>query len=279
MTCYRTASKIAVTCVQICLRRREAVEMNTEKILPTFSCPRVFDEVQLSGELDREPWTRVTSAALAPVQKLSLVGSHGRRRTPRTLFAVCVTETHLLLAFRCLDDDIWGTYTRRDDPLYEEEVVEVFLCPTSNLRHYYEFEVSPRNVVFDARVYSPDLHRRTMNVDTSWDCPGLETSVRVMGVLHTAPPAARVEERREKRTDSSDSQRSTQSIQGIWTVDMRIPFAAFPEVNPPKPGDAWRANFFRIDRAEPPEFTAWSPTLETPPNFHVPERFGHLLFE
>ena len=75
-----------------------------------------------------------------------------------------------------------------------------------------------------------------------------------------------------------DSQHSTLDTQASWVVEMRIPFAAFPEVNPPKPGDVWRGNFYRIDRAEPPEFTAWSPTLETPPNFHVPERFGYIVF-
>jgi hypothetical protein len=186
-----------------------------------------------------------------------------------------------MAAFRCLDTDIWGTYERRDDPLYEEEVVEAFLCPTGDLRHYYEFEVNPRNVVFDARVHCPDLHRATMRVDISWDCPGLETSVLVEGILHTTPP-----DHRRPTTDHTEVQRggdaanpSTVNLQpSSWTVEMVIPFAAFPEVNPPRPGDVWRANFYRIDRADPPEFTAWSPTLESPANFHVPERFGYLAF-
>ena len=170
--------------------------------------------------------------------------------------SICRTEFDLRVRFCCSDQDIWGTYVNRDDPLYEEEVVEVFLCPTGDLRHYYESEVSPRNVIFDAKVYSPDLHRGTMQVDIGWDCPGLETKVTVDGTL-------------DDRTDTDR----------MWTVEMAIPFAAFPEVSPPKPGDVWRANFCRIDRADPPEFSAWSPTGETPANFHVPEKFGYLEFE
>jgi len=173
-----------------------------------------------------------------------------------TAFHVCRTQTDLHVKFGCVDRDIWGTFTKRDDPLYEEEVVEVFLCPTGDLRHYYEFEVSPRNVIFDAKIFSPDLYRRTMQVETSWDCPDLQTSVTVDGTL-------------DERTDVDRS----------WTVDIAIPFAAFPEVAPPQGGDVWRGNFYRIDRADPPEFTAWSPTEESPANFHVPERFGYIEFE
>ena len=45
-----------------------------------------------------------------------------------------------------------------------------------------------------------------------------------------------------------------------------------------EPGDAWRVNLYRIDQYEgQQELYAWSPTLcET---FHVPGRFGELVFE
>ena len=45
------------------------------------------------------------------------------------------------------------------------------------------------------------------------------------------------------------------------------------------PGGAtllWRANFYRIDRGERDEYSAWRPTLRSPPDFHVPARFGSL---
>ena len=38
----------------------------------------------------------------------------------------------------------------QDDPLYEEEVVSV-IAP-ENLSQYYEFNLSPRNVVFDSLI-------------------------------------------------------------------------------------------------------------------------------
>jgi hypothetical protein len=38
----------------------------------------------------------------------------------------------------------------------------------------------------------------------------------------------------------------------------------------------WRANFFRIDRGSPNEFSAWSPTWTDPADFHAAARFGIL---
>ena len=38
----------------------------------------------------------------------------------------------------------------------------------------------------------------------------------------------------------------------------------------------WRANFYRIDRGDPDEYSAWSPTGADPPDFHRPDRFGLL---
>ncbi len=170
-----------------------------------------------------------------------------------TSLRACWSAARLYLGFQCIDRDIWGTYTRRDEPLYDEEVVEAFLSPTGDVRHYYELEVSPRNVLFDARVHSPDRVRATMQVDPSWDCGGIQTAVRVEGTLD----------------DRADRDR-------WWSVEIAIPFGAFPEAPPPQAGVVWRANFYRIDRTTPPEFSAWSPTLENPPNFHVPDRFGYL---
>ena len=255
--------------------------MADRQLLPKLSCKRVEFIPDVSADLSRQPWSSISPAVLVRVdesnppqpQSIAWNAPNPGAAQFHTYLSACYTETQLLIAFRCADLDIWGTYAQRDEPLYEEEVVEAFLCPTGDLRHYYEFEVSPRNVVFDAKVYSPDLHRGTMQVDASWDCGGLQTAAYVEGEVHTTHPHDRGRGRNRGRG------RLSADAESWWSVEMAIPFAAFPEVNPPGPGDVWRANFYRIDRADPPEFTAWSPTLEIPPNFHVPGRFGYLEFE
>jgi hypothetical protein len=181
---------------------------------------------------------------------------------PATAVRCCWNDTHLFVRFLCADDDIWGTFSERDDPLYDEEVVEVSLSPSGDLRHYFELELSPRNVVFDARIHSPHLERSTMQTDRDWTCDGLETSVTVEGRLHHSAPADRAEH----------------GPAGRWAAELAIPFESLGLDGPPSPGEMWRVNFYRIDRGQRTAYCAWSPTLRRPADFHVPDRFGTLRF-
>jgi hypothetical protein len=157
----------------------------------------------------------------------------------------------LTVVFSASDDLIVASYRSHDDPLYMEDVVEVFLAP-ERLTAYYEIEVSPAGTTFDTRIDSPDGDRRTMRAEHGWNCDGLFAAVRTM-------------------TESS----------GLMTIDtvIRLPFASLGKQRP-EADETWRANFFRIDRhpSEGDEFTAWQPTLRTPADFHVPAAFGALKF-
>ncbi len=153
----------------------------------------------------------------------------------------------LHVRFECEDDDAWSTLAVRDAPLWTEEVVEVFLAPGAETpTRYFELEISPRGVVFDAEVFCPHGDRRGLAVDSGWTCEGL--GVRV------SPGASRQD----------------------WIAELSIPWRA---VAPAPLPELWRINFYRIERprdGSAAEFSAWSPTLVDPADFHRPERFGHL---
>lgn len=150
-----------------------------------------------------------------------------------------------LVRFDCVDHDVWATHTRRDAPLWEEEVVEVFLAAGGEVpSRYFEIEVNPLGTLFDAVVHNPEGRRATMRVDPTWDPPGL---------------AARV---------------VRDACEG-WIAEIALPWAdCFPEGTPA----SLRANFFRVERPRggTSEFSCWSPTLSDPPDFHRPECFGIL---
>jgi len=194
-----------------------------------------------------EPWS--TPAGCAPVRL--------RRATDAAVprLATSVAAWHdaeaVSFLFSGTDDAIQATYHRRDDPLYEQDVVEVFLAPET-LTRYYEIEVSPHGTIFDAVIDSPDGVRATMRADLGWTCAGLVAAVR-------------------RITESN----------GVMSVDtlIRIPFASLGRPLPAD-GELWRANFFRIDRHAElgDEYSAWQPTLKVPPDFHVPAAFGALRF-
>ncbi len=170
-------------------------------------------------------------------------------RPPRlpTSVAIYADDQCLNVLFHARDDDVVATYLRHDQPLYEEDVVEVFLSP-SEITRYYEIEVNPLGTTFDARIDSPDGIRATMKADLTWECRDLFAAIRkVPGVIDTA---------------------------------IRIPFASI-DARCPASGDEWRVNFFRIDRSPSSgdEFSAWQPTMKNPADFHVTAVFGRLVFE
>lgn len=217
--------------------------------LPRCECRRIREPITLDGALTEPAW-----GAAPPLSPLQLATGAGAP-VMATEVKACWDDRCLYVAFSCRDTDIWATYRERDEPLYEEEVAEVFLCPTGDLTHYFEFEVSPRNVVFDARVFSPHGDRRTMRVETAWDCPGFCSAVGVAGTL-------------DRRDD----------VDLGWIAELAIPFADLGLPGPPTPGTTWRANFYRIERGEAEEYSAWSPTYKDPADFHVPSAFGYLVF-
>lgn len=169
--------------------------------------------------------------------------STGERPRLATSVRVGLRDGALCVRFDGRDAGVVATLTGRDGPLWTEDVFEVFLASEDPPRVYYEFEVNPIGALFDARVESPALTRSSRRVDAAWNCPGLEARVTV----------------RPER----------------WSAFLKIPLA--PWCGAPA---RLRANFYRIDRGEgasqPDEFTAWSPTLASPPDFHRPERFGVL---
>jgi len=165
----------------------------------------------------------------------------------QTRVRLCWDETALHVRFDCDDRDAWGTYRRRDDPLYEEEAVEVFLAPgEEDPARYFEFEVSPLGILFDARIHNPTSRRADMTADVAWSCPELRWA---------AGPG----------TERQD-----------WWAVLSIPWSGLtPARELPR---IWRANFYRIERPRggEPEFSGWSPTFTRPADFHQPSRFGVL---
>ena len=177
-----------------------------------------------------------------------------------TRFRALWSPDGLYLRYDVDDASPWHTMTRRDEHIWEEEVVEIFLDADRSGHDYYELEISPANVVCDLRM----IDASPWNGDFKFDLEGLETRA-----------AARMDA--AGRTSG-------------WTATALLPWKglrALPSAarvaTPPKPGDRWRFNVFRIERPggkQSPEKdavqVAWSkPTADT---FHDPSVFRDMVF-
>ncbi|RYZ39185.1 MAG: hypothetical protein EOO71_21070 [Myxococcaceae bacterium] len=213
--------------------------------LPEYTVTRVKKAPVLDGVLDDEAWKGA--------KPVTLVGSFdGRPPRLRTQARLVYDDAYLYVAFDVEDPDVWGTLRNRDDSIYEQEVVEVFLDANADGRTYNELEVSPHNILFDA--YFP---ARRQGMDLSWDS-GMKTAVKVRGTLD----------------DASDRDEG-------WSVEMAIPFKNLAQVPhmPPEPGERWRFNLYRLEHHDRKqvEGQAFSPLFIG--DFHALPRFAWLVFQ
>ncbi len=149
----------------------------------------------------------------------------------------------LFFGFWAEDDAVFSEFQNRDDPLYKQDVLEVFLCDTPSLCQYKELQTSPFNVQYDALIayHGPG----DIDVNVGWNYEGW---------------------RSETRYDADAG-----ALASVWA----LPLDGLD--HDPKQGESWRMNIYRCDQSQQGRvLLAWSPTGAA--QYHVPERFGWLDF-
>ena len=215
--------------------------------LPEYRVTKTATPPKIDGDTGDAVWQNAASVSLVR----SFDGGPVKFKTTARLL---YDDRNLYIAFDCEDPDVWGTMMTRDEALYTQEVVEVFLDANGDQRTYNELEVSPNNTVFDASFAA---YRSDLEVAKRWDAQ-MTTAVKVRGTLNNP-------------TDRDEG----------WSVEMAIPISRLAEVPhvPPQPQDRWRFNLYRLEhphRTEE-EGQAFSPLFKG--DFHNLARFGWLVFQ
>jgi hypothetical protein len=212
--------------------------------------PKLRGAVAVDGELNEPVWAK--AAVLGPF----VLHSGAGRAREATMVRAWYDDHALYLGWTCTDADIQATFTARDSKFWEEEVVEFFVT-RRDLTRYYELQWNPLGGVFDAIIRNTLDERgvsKKFEGDWSYTAKGMKSAVKVRGTVG----------------NSNDRDE-------WWQVEVVIPFADLEEATP-KPGDVWRANFYRFNREkdQPVEMQSWSAPML--PGFHQPSRFGYLEF-
>jgi hypothetical protein len=163
-------------------------------------------------------------------------------------------DKNLYVAFDMEDKDVWSTLDKRDDKLWTQEAVEIFIDADGDGKTYVELQANPRGALFDSYLPNYRQNQNDWNSDT-------KVAVKVNGTL-------------DVRTDTDKG----------WTAEFAIPLEAArgkePTMKnvPPKVGTEWRVNFFRMDSpaGRPQQASGWSPPMVN--DFHALDRFGVLAF-
>jgi hypothetical protein len=210
--------------------------------MKTYYCRKLKEDFRVDGNIHKAQWSSAEEVML---------GSKTTGETPKQGTAVKLvwTDNFLYAAYHCEDNFIYATMTGYNDKIYEEEVVEIFIDDDRDLKTYIEIEVNPLNALLHYCIHN--------NLKGS-----IITFARTDKTIQTAVC----------RDDAK----------GIWNVEIAIPFSEFytaPNM-PPKPGDKWLMNLYRIDKLQGGggENTTWSPIGDSH-SFHTPRSFGELIFE
>jgi Carbohydrate-binding family 9 len=234
---------IAVMAFSI-VSRPAALAQAQETRLPVYEVARVAEPIKVDGRLDEAAW------AEAPTVGEFVNNRDGSRSQLKTEARVLYDDNFLYFAFRSVDQNIWATLKQRDQHLWLEEVVEVFVQANTRVPNYIELEVNPLGTMLD--IYLLDT-RKPLHYE-SWNSEKLKWAVHILGTV--------------------DGKAGDQE----WTCEMALPLediVTAPHL-PPQPGDRWRMNLYRVERRPEAAELAWSPTLQD--DFHILPRFGELVF-
>lgn len=204
---------------------------------------RAGEPIKADGILNEASW-----AASTPLQFVD--NRTGKPGGPKTQAWVLWDDEYLYFAFESWDENIWATFRNRDEHLWTEEVVEVFLQADPGHPNYIELEVNPLDTMLD--IYLIDI-RKPIPYE-SWNSSGLKWGVNIDGTVDGEPGDRK------------------------WTCEIAFPLAdaiTAPNI-PPRDGDRWKMNLYRVENKPEKAGLAWSPTLK--PDFHVPQRFGDIIF-
>ncbi len=236
-----------------------------------YVAERASSPLALDGKLDDAAWQE------APWSRpfLDIRGASLPRPRFATRMKMLWDDGHLYVAAEMEEPHLQASFTARDSYIYQEDNdFEVFLDPDGDARDYFELEVNALGTEWDLLLDKP--YGIGGEADHAFDLQGVVTRVHLDGTLN----------------QPLDTDRG-------WSVEIAIPFAALGERAgvplPPRPGDAWRINFSRVQwrfdakdggyvktvRPDgsghyPEDNWVWSPQGEI--NMHLPGRWGTVEF-
>ena len=223
--------------------------------LTHYTVTRITEPIVIDGKLEEQDWHRAVEAHLKDIVT-------GDDVPLETTVRFLWDDMYLYIGMYCEDPDAWTTFTEEDDPLWENEVVEFFFDADGDGHCYIELGINPVNAKDDLLIINAGKRLDGKEKGwLEWDFEKLQNSVYMAGDGFNA--------------GTNDE---------YWTIEIAVPFDDIWELSeiPPKNGDIWRINVYRIERPDPENQNdyfvgAFSPVFRN--NGHTPWLFGKIQFK
>ncbi|NOT60697.1 MAG: carbohydrate-binding family 9-like protein [Acidobacteria bacterium] len=217
--------------------------------VPSYAVSAIREKIVVDGQLSEKAWAKA-----APIT-LMFPWEEQMGVKQRTTVRLMRDQNYLYVGYECEDADITALHENRDDPVYQDDCVEIFLKPSDKTDHYFGLEMNARGVLFDYYYAFPEKNDRGFNLE------GVLLKTSLNGLLN--------------QDEAND--------QG-WTLELAIPWKSLNKLAgrlPPAKGDEWRAQINRWDGTEAKgrRLSMWCASGLKKPGPHNPERFGKLIFK
>lgn len=216
--------------------------------VPSYTVKRRSERINVDGKLAEAAWKKAESILLIfPWEQQTGVKQ-------RTTVKLLYDQNYLYVGYDCADVDITAIYENRDDPVYRDDCVEIFLRPEGPSESYFGLEMNARGVLYDYFYAFPQPH------DKSPDLAGVLLKTALRGTLN--------------RGDDQD--------QG-WSLELALPWRSLRQVAeqlPPAAGAQWRVQLNRWDGTEAKgrRLSMWCHSGLQRAHPHNPLRFGRVFF-
>lgn len=161
-----------------------------------------------------------------------------------TSATLCHDNENLYVQWRSIDKEIIANYENCNDPLWQQDVVEIFISTTDSYPlQYFEFEVSPKSKLFFADITNYNGDCSSLG-DQFFDCGAAEYGAKLT----------------EKGWDA-------------W-FKIRLDIIGRGQAQ-----TRFMVNVLRVDYTtnEPIRYLTWQPTYADPACFHKPAYFQEII--
>ena len=230
---------------------------------------RAAGEIKIDGIMDEPSWKKAPETELF----MDISGEGFPKPCYATSAKMLWDDDYLYVSATLEEPNVWANLTQRDTVIYYDPDFEIFIDPTGDAHNYYELEFNAANVIFDLCLEMPYRAPRRNFVQFQWDCPGLQSAVRVNGTLNN-----------NRDTDKG------------WDIEVAIPRKAIAQEfdNVLQAGSYLRVGFSRVQwqtelaksgrtfrkkgddgKYLPEDNWTWPSTGMIA--MHMPERWGYVL--
>ncbi|MDE0858747.1 MAG: carbohydrate-binding family 9-like protein [Akkermansiaceae bacterium] len=245
-----------------------------------YRCQKIDRPIKIDGTLTDPAWEGIPWTD----DFVDITGKDSLKPHFRTRVKMAWDDEFFYVGAELEEPHVWGTITKKNAVMFEDNDFEVFIDPDCDGLNYYEFEINALGTIWELSLPKPYGEGGVPILGCN--LPGLKKAVHVKGTIN----------------DSND-------LDEAWSVEVAFPWKELCKYNknrpsPPTPGDVWKVNFSRVqwpheiidgryvripphgtpiaeslnpeEQDHPENNWVWSPQGAV--NMHLPARWGEVEF-